>query len=404
MTSRGTTLPVDPRRLAAPALSLVGLVVVALASIGLLTGDLPFGGPGGPDGGPIRTPTPSDVVVVDPRTKVPGSIVYVKAGNVWIQSGERAYQVTSGGRDSMPSWSPDGAWIFFVRTVEQNGSARVDGVQRRYRLHIETIMRVTPDGEGTPEPILSGDYRRGASHWTFFLHQPVMAPDGSRLAVISDGPVPSESDVVLKFLDPGTGQLTSAGAAKDFLLGHQDPAWAPDGSALLVVRNGRDGNRGAPRLLRYDVASGRSTTITGPGYIQPAWSPDGEFIAATRTDAIGTDVVLLDGRGIEVLRVTADEHSFAPSFSPAGDALVFLRESYGVVDAWLVRVTRSDGAWTVGEPLQLTFSAGLDAASRPGWFISPELLPTPSPTLAPTPPPSLEPAASASSAAASSAP
>ena len=33
----------------------------------------------------------------------PGSIVYAKAGNIWIQTGKDVRQLTNSGRDSMPS-------------------------------------------------------------------------------------------------------------------------------------------------------------------------------------------------------------------------------------------------------------------------------------------------------------
>lgn len=384
MTARGTGLALDPRRVAVPAVAVIGLVVAAVVGFGLLTGDVSsILGPGGPDGGPIRTPTPSNVVIVDPRTKVPGSIVYVKSGNIWVQTGSRAIQLTTGGRDAMPSWSPDGTSIYFIRSHSEDGTARIDGTTRRYRLEVQALMRVTVADEAVPETLLEGDYTRGASHWTYFLRQPVVAPDGTRLAIISDGPVPSESDVVLKFLDLATLDLSSARAARDPLLGHQDPAWSPDGRYVIVVKNGRDGSRGAPRLLRYDTTNGKSVTITGPGYINPAWSPDGRFIAATRTDTIGTDVVILNTAGTEVLRVTNDEHAFAPVWSPAGDSIVFFRETYGVVDAWLVRLGGAAGTPTLGEALQLTHAAGLDAGSRPDWYIPPELIPTPPPTATP---------------------
>src|SRR5690348_17607287 len=75
----------------APALSAVGLVVVAAISWVIIGGQLPVlpgsGGPGGPSGpgGPVRTATPSNVVVVDPRTQVPGKLLYAKDGNIWVQ-------------------------------------------------------------------------------------------------------------------------------------------------------------------------------------------------------------------------------------------------------------------------------------------------------------------------------
>ena len=82
------------------------------------------------------------------------------------------------------------------------------------------------------------------------------------------------------------------------------------------MKNGRDGSRGAPVLLRYTLSNGKVSTLAGPGYNAPSWSPDGRFVAATKTDGLGTDVVILDARnGAELLRVTKDGRSFSPASS-----------------------------------------------------------------------------------------
>ncbi len=64
----------------------VVLVVAAVLTVDLLTGTSPIVAhrPGGNNVGPDITPTPSNVVIVpaDPRSKVQGSIVYAKDGNL----------------------------------------------------------------------------------------------------------------------------------------------------------------------------------------------------------------------------------------------------------------------------------------------------------------------------------
>src|SRR5437867_9517245 len=75
----------------APWLALMGLIVVALVTLGLFSGRVPSPGTSSNGNqGPVagRTATPSNVILPDPRADVPGSIVYVKAGNIWIQSGK----------------------------------------------------------------------------------------------------------------------------------------------------------------------------------------------------------------------------------------------------------------------------------------------------------------------------
>ena len=357
------------------ALSAVGLLVIALVTLALFGGSLlPGGGPG--PGGAIRTPTPSNIVVVDPRADVPGSLLYVKAGNIWVQSGDNVRQLTSGGSDAMPAWSPDGTSIYFVRTTAETGRWPSAGETKTYNLQVPTLYRMPADGGGDMEKLLTGRFKQNGNTWSYFIREPAVAPDGTEIAIVTDGPDPTQSDVVVKLLDPASGELSGLGLGETQGLGHQDPAWSPDGRLLLYVRNAREGARGVPAIYRYNSANGRSAAITGGGYMDPSWSRDGRYIAATKTSNFGTDVVILDARtGVEQLLVTRDEQSFNPVWSPKGDSIAFFRVTHGVVDLYLVPLTGTGPGWTAGEPFPLTVSAGLDAASRAAWFIPADQLP-----------------------------
>jgi Tol biopolymer transport system component len=370
---------------AAPALALAALVGVAVITLGLLNGELPLPGRtnNGGAAGAGKTPTPSNVVIVDPRSRIPGTIVFIKTGNVWAQSGATARQLTSSGADTMATWAPDGSAIYYVHTEERTGFFPAQGVARRYVMEIPSLVRISPGDDAAAKTILSGSYASGRYEWFYFIRQPAPAPSGNQVAILTDGPDPTRSDVVLKLVDLGTGRLTALNVPETAPFGHQDPAWRPDGNVLAYVRPGRDGARGAASIWRYDLASKKATAVTGSGYLQPAWSPDGRYLAATRSDSYGTDVVILDAaNGRELLRLTNDERSFAPAWSPTGDSIAFLRVEGGVVDLVLVPLQQASGAWSAGDALPLTKSAGLDASSRPSWFIPPDQ--RPQPTAAPS--------------------
>lgn len=374
----------------AVALSVVGLLVVAVATLGIGNGTLPISpggnGPGssGGNGGVAHTPTPSNVVIVpdDPLADVPGTIVYAKDGNIWLQSGRTVRQLTTGGRDSMPSFSPDGTAVYLVRTRPLAGYWTVQGVGRRYQMDVPSIMVVPTTGGDATEVFDGLVDPPGRLKWMGFIREPVLSPDGRTIAIATDLPDPTRSDVVLKLLNVGTGKISDPGLSQQPPLGHQDPAWSPDGKRLLYVRNDRDGAKGAPRIWAYTPATKKTKAVTGPGYLHPAWSPDGRYIAATRTTAFGTDVVILDATtGAEVLPLTSDGDSWAPAWSPKGDEIVFLHVAGQVVDLRLVMLEGSGPTWTAKKPLDLTRDAGLDGVSRPGWFIpASELPPTPAPT------------------------
>ena len=377
----------------APMVSIVGLLVIAIITLTLIQGGVPFiggSGPNGPNGNGLKmTPAPSNVVVVPDVVAFPGSIVYAKAGNIWIQTGKQTHQLTTSGLDSMPSWSPDGTSIFFIRTVNAIGVWPSGGADRRYEMTTPSVMRIKADGSADPVQVLSGKVARGARTWHVWIRQPVLSPDGTTLAMVSDRPDPTKSDVVLQFYDLTTKRSLVPKLTEEAPLGHQDPAWRADGKVLMYVRNGREGVRGSPLIFRWDVAKAKAAALTGPGYLEPAYSPDGRYIAATKTTSFGNDLVILDASsGRELLRVTNDGASWASVWSPVGDSLAFLHIQGQIVDLKLATLDGVAPNWTVKAITDLTEVSGLDGSSRPGWYVPPDQVPTPTPTpisSAPTP-------------------
>jgi dipeptidyl aminopeptidase/acylaminoacyl peptidase len=383
----------------APALAIVGLLIVALITVNLINGDLPLGlgretgSNGGTNGdGPDRTPAPSNVVIVpEPPNEEPlfqGAMTYAKAGNIWIQTAEGATQLTDGGLDSMPSWSPDGTWIWFIRVKSSRGLWPVNGRDVRYVMDVPYLMRVRADGSAAPERLKSGRFEEGPYTWFSWMRQPVMSPNGNLVALVTDQPRPSERDVVVQFYNVETGKFSRPDLRVTSPLGHQDPAWRPDGRFLAYVRNDRDGAQGAPVIYGYDVKEKAASRLTSPGYLEPSYSPDGRYLAATRQSTLGTDVVILDGRtGSELLKVTTDERSWGPKWSPAGDGIAFLNIDGLSTDLRLAKLGGTPGAWTVDEIVPLTDVSGLDAASKPDWYIPAHQLPASSPASSPSPAP-----------------
>jgi Tol biopolymer transport system component len=366
--------------LAGPALSVVGLLVVAFVTLNLFNYQLPFSSGGGNNNGGVvvadRTPAPSGVVIVPEEAAFEGSIVYAKGGNIWIQTADGAHQLTTTGGASMPSWSPDGQSIVYIRSFDERGYWPVRGRNGHYDISVPYLERINADGSSKPERLANGRIKRGSLVWSSWMRQPVLSPDGRTIALVTDAPDPDESNVVLQFFDVAKKRLTRARVRENQVLGHQDPEWRPDGKFLLYTQNGRDGARGAPVIMRYEPKSKKARAITTTGYMQASYSPDGRYVAATRTTSLGTDVVILDASsGHELMRVTDDDASWAPAWSPAGDGIAFLHIVGQTVDLRLAKLEGSAGAWTVKETIGLTEVSGLDAASRPDWFIPANMLP-----------------------------
>jgi len=385
----------------APLLSLAGLAAIGLLTVGLLTGSVPFlpagdeGPAGGVDGGPVvpgRTPSPSAAPVVNPGIEIDGQLVYAKGGNLWLQEGTATRRLTSTGRDSQPAWSEDGAWIYFIETRQTRVRYPIQGVPTSYELHYPILTRIRPDGSGR-EVILSGLFRTGQGAryaWAYFIRDPAVEPDGTSVAVVSDGPDPTKSNVVLGLVGVATKKLTPLGLPENPPFGHQDPAWRPDGTALVYVVNARQDGRGAPSIWRYVPETQKTAQLSRVGYTEPWYSPNSRYLVATKTSSLGTDIVVLDARsGNELLRVTSDGRSWGGAWSPDSTQIAFLQLAGSTTDLWLATLARgSNGELSVAEIEELTEFSGLDASSRPAWWgprPTPRPTPTPAPTASPAP-------------------
>ncbi len=260
----------------AAVLSVVALLVIGIVTLNLTNGELPFspgGGaaPQGTDDVPARTATPSNEVIVatpppDTGITVPGTLVYAKAGNIWVQTGDQATQITAPGKgvnDSMPSFSEDGQSVYFVRTRKADGKWSIDGELKDYQLDVPTLMRVNL-ADGKADKLLDGLVDpAGPFKWNGFIREPVVSPDGRYVAMATDLPDPTKSDVTLKLYDLRTKKIDDLKLDQVAPLGHQDPAWKPDGTRLLYVLNDRDGAKGTPRIYGWNPDTGNARAVTG---------------------------------------------------------------------------------------------------------------------------------------------
>ena len=155
-------------------------------------------------------------------------------------------------------------------------------------------FRTVIDGKGVLF-IAFGDARQlhqitAFPSWGFF---PMLSPDGSTIAYISDPPSTQRQICVMP---RDGGQPTMLGAATE---GADSLSWSPDGTSL-VFSSGQTGTSELYRI-RSDGTMPQQLTFNSQGSFEPAWSPDGRYIIFSdrgvlyRIDADGSNRRQLSG-------------------------------------------------------------------------------------------------------------
>lgn len=221
-------------------------------------------------------------------------------------TGER--QLTFGGQDSAPRWSPDGSRIAYVNRGSSGANVwtmRADGSDKRAvgttgtdadtpnwsadgrRIvfaaggDIFTVRSSAP--YGTPVRVAGAD--RAAE-----LAGPVFSPDGTRLAYVQVGVYPRIPDrLVVQDLRTGAREIVASTTTM------ADPTWLPDSSALAF--SGRRYPSDSDRIFRVSPRAGSPITLVSSRYnddlhFQPTWAPDGRgFCYSVLHDYPGNETV-----------------------------------------------------------------------------------------------------------------
>ncbi|MFO7533678.1 MAG: hypothetical protein R6W93_14565 [Candidatus Limnocylindrales bacterium] len=405
--------PIPPRRtrrsspLLAPMLAFIGLILVGGASLwamGFL--DATIGDataetaqvaaasddPGAtqpPDGeGQLSEPVPLVTAppIVEPpsseRADVRGTILFTRSGDIWAASGTSLERLTANDSvraDVDATWSPDGKSIYFIRTTKRTTNKTRPG--GKYTLYPTDLMRMKPDGSNRKK-VYDALIKDSRGLWFSLVRQPSVSPSGKDVVVVSDGPDGSAEEATLHIVNSRTGQLRKVATPAEPKLGHNDPAFSPDGTKIAFTFNGIGGSDGQPKIAIYTCQTKSNCSVgkvryLKPGYAHPSWSPDGEMLAVEATDGRGRDIVLLNARRGDVrVELTTDGNSFAPVFSPAGDQIVYLHRDGLNIDLRVMTLEFDDlGRTTMVEDRPVTSDGGIDGASTPSWFIPPAEVP-----------------------------
>jgi hypothetical protein len=159
------------------------------------------------------------------------------------------------------------------------------------------------------------------------------APDGTLVYARVDFADPYRPEADLYRVDgPGRVRQITRGARL------REPAVSPDGRTVAAIRS----VAGASTLLLMDLESGRERELTRPdvdvAWGSPAWAPDGARLAAVRWRSGGwLDVVILDTAGAVLREITSSRAvDDAPTWTPDGRHLLFSSDRTGITNLYAV--------------------------------------------------------------------
>lgn len=259
-------------------------------------------------------------------------VAYDRAGYVWVSNadGTGEVQVTSGGSDRFPTWSPDDSEIAFCR-LDADGDPQ---------MHVVNLA--TSDARQLTDIDVEDWWDMLRADWSptgeWIIYAAPLAGQGGVFEARLVRPDGSEDHTLIE--DAGM------------------PRFSRDGQKIVFGRMRPDGECGNALYLANADGSGEEIFayrlpwgIAGC-YAQFSWSPDSQYVAVWETPVVccggATDITVVSRNGLQVERLTDNPgvDDIAPSWS---------KPTFADLRDLLVRMDMTNG-------LRNSFIAHLDAA------------------------------------------
>ena len=228
-------------------------------------------------------------------------IAFVRVESIWVmqRDGSAQTRVTTGHRDSTPTWSPDGSTIYFSRFEGKDG-------QYGYE-YAWALFRMEPDGSRSRQLTRPPSSDHGVCH-----DSPSVSADGRVIAYAYFGECDHGFDIVVEAIDR-TGKAVPLAKYDGLVRSGFDPAWAPADQRIAVATLGADEQSIG---IAVGSPSSQARRIYRRSASDPAWSPDGLWIAFVRGVGRGRIwLVRSDGTGLR--RFSSRRYDADPAWLPA---------------------------------------------------------------------------------------
>jgi Tol biopolymer transport system component len=198
--------------------------------------------------------------------------------------------------------------------------------------------------------------------------QPAWAPDGSAILYVRapEGHALSPSDIFgyyqrgdIWLMELGTGNT------RRLIEGAHNPSFSPDGSRIAFDA----GWVGSNRVWVADRVGRNPQQVTGDAsesvfHVAPRWSPDGQVIVFQTVEGTNRDLSTVHLTTRSVRRLTDDLFmNVNPVWAPTGGGVYFTSNRGGGFNLWRLSVTEEGSPR--GAPVQVTMGAGQDVEPAP---------------------------------------